>query len=223
MLGTGTAQRGTATAGRPALVGKQFDARVTRIADGDSVDIIPVSESQPIRVRLEGIDAPELGEAFSREAMARLRTLLFDQRVRIAGRDLDRYGRLVARVSRGDADASVHLVRAGLACHAFAYDATLAREEAAARTAGAGFWAANVRKPACVTNTAFSARRKDAGPPAGASAVVPAGPFRGNTSSRVYHASTCPNFTCRNCTQLFASEADAKSAGYRPASDCMKP
>jgi micrococcal nuclease len=220
MLSTGSAQRSAAATGRPDLVGKQFDARVTRVADGDSLDVIPVSESQPIRVRLEGIDAPELGEAFSREAMARLRTLLFDRRVRVAGRDLDRYGRLVARVSRGDADASVQLVRAGLACHAYAFDAALAREEEAARGAEAGFWAANARKPACVTTTAFSARRKDSGPPA--RATVPAGPFRGNTSSRVYHASTCPNFTCRNCTQVFASEADAKAVGFRPANDCLK-
>ncbi|HUE86995.1 MAG TPA: thermonuclease family protein [Vicinamibacterales bacterium] len=158
MLSVAAAQRGAATTGRRDLVGKQFDARVSRVADGDTLDAIPTGESRPIRIRLEGVDAPEQGEVFAREALALLRTLVFDQRVRVRGRDVDRYGRLVARVLHGEADASVHLVRAGLACHAYAYDAALAREESQARRAGIGFWAAAAKKPACVTRTAFSAR-----------------------------------------------------------------
>jgi endonuclease YncB( thermonuclease family) len=215
-------QRETAGLPRADLVGKQFDARVTRIADGDTVEAIPVGESRPIRIRLEGVDAPEQGEAFDREALALLRTLLLGQRVNVRGRDLDRYGRLVARLLRGDVDASTRLVRAGLACHAYARDEALAREEAAARSAGTGFWAPRARKPACVTSTAFSARRNQNGPPEGARANAPPGPFHGNTSSLVYHASTCPNYRCRNCTQVFASEAAAKAAGFRPANDCLK-
>lgn len=218
-LGAAAEQRSVATTGRQDLVGKPFDATVTRVGDGDTLDAVPVGESRAIRIRLEGIDAPEQGEAFGREAMALVRKLLFDQRVRVHGRELDRYGRLVARVVRGDADASVHLVRGGLACHAYAYDAALAREEAEARKAGVGFWAAVARKPACVTSTAFS--RKEGGP------VVPAmnvsTSFRGNVDSRVYHAPHCSNYTCRHCTQVFASEAAAKAAGFRPARDCLKP
>jgi micrococcal nuclease len=229
MLGTATAQRSSATTGRQDLVGKQFDAIVSRVGDGDTLDAVPVGESRSIRMRLEGVDAPEQGEAFGREAMGVLRTLLVDQRVRVHGRDLDRYGRLIARIVRGDVDASVRLVRAGLACHAYAYDALLAEEEAQARRAGTGFWAASARKPACVTDTAFSARQQR--PPAAredTSSIAPAprppaATFRGNVSSHVYHAPSCPNYTCRNCTQVFATEAAAKAAGYRPASDCLKP
>lgn len=144
------AQRNRSAVGRRDLVGKQFDARVVRVADGDTLDAIPAGESQQIRIRLQGIDAPELGEVFSREAQTLLRTLVFDQRVRIEGKDLDRYGRLVARVWAGK-DASVELLRAGLACHAYARDEALSREERQARTAGRGFWAAAAKKPACVS------------------------------------------------------------------------
>ena len=135
-----TAQRDAAGPPRQDLVGRHIEARVVRIADGDTLEAIPVGESRPIRIRLQGVDAPELGEVFSREAMALVRSLLFDQRVRVEGHDIDRYGRLIARMIRGDADASVHLVRAGLACHAYAYDAALARADHR-RARAVGFWA----------------------------------------------------------------------------------
>jgi endonuclease YncB( thermonuclease family) len=136
---------------RHDLIGQQIDARIVRIADGDTLEAIPAGESRRVRIRLQGVDAPELGEVFGRESMAYLRKLLSDQQVRVHGRDIDRYGRLVARVIVGGRDASVALLRAGLACHAYARDATLAREESQARAAGAGFWSQNAPKPRCTT------------------------------------------------------------------------
>lgn len=229
-----TAQRGAAGPPRQDLVGRHFEARVVRIADGDTLEAIPVGESRPIRIRLQGVDAPEIGEVFSREAMALVRSLLFDQRVRVEGHGIDRYGRLISRMIRGDADASVHLVRVGLACHAFAYDDALAREESQARAGRVGFWATSAKKPECVTRTAFSASSRNGfplAPPAppdrqrkGPAPSPPASSqFRGNTSSLVYHASSCPNFMCRNCSRVFTSEAEAKAAGFRPANDCLRP
>lgn len=199
------------------LVGATFDARVVSVIDGDTVDAVPAGEQRAIRIRLEGIDAPERGEAFSDRARTFARVLLFDQPVEIEGRDVDRYGRLVARVVAGGKDASLELVKAGLACHYTYYssDPLLARAQADARLAGQGFWAADASRPRCTL----------AGPPAAAgprSAATPAhGTFRGNTSSRVYHAPSCRNYTCRNCTRVFASQADAEAAGFRPARDCL--
>jgi len=80
-------------------VGKPFGAKVVYTADGDTLELIPDGEKAAIRIRLEGIDAPELGEAFSRDAQSFLRALVTNQRVRVEGRDVDRYGRLVARVA----------------------------------------------------------------------------------------------------------------------------
>jgi endonuclease YncB( thermonuclease family) len=135
---------------RRDLIGKQFDARVVRIGDGDTFEVLRPGETRRLRIRLEGVDAPELSEVFGRESTAFLRRLVFDRVVRIIGRDMDRYGRLVARVLVDDRDASTALLRAGLACHAYARDAALAHEEAQARAAGVGFWSRSAQKPRCV-------------------------------------------------------------------------
>lgn len=221
-FGFPSAQRGTATVPRHDLVGKQFEARVVRVADGDTLEAIPAGESRAIRIRLQGVDAPELGEVFSREALGFLRMLLFEQRVRVQGRDVDRYDRLVARVALGSSDASIELLRAGLACHAFVRDVTLATEEALARQSGRGFWAPTSKKPACALRQATrDAGRPDVAQPPTAQPRIAAG-YRGNVSSGLYHATWCPNFNCRNCTRVFTTEAEARAAGFRPAADCAK-
>ena len=154
-LGVAQAQRDSTAPPRRDLLGKQFEARVTRVADGDTLEATAAGDSRTLRIRLQGIDAPELGEAFSREAQTLLRTLVAAKSVRVSVADIDRYGRLVARVTAAGTDASVALVRAGLACHAYARDAALAREESQARARRIGFWAASAAKPLCVTRTSF--------------------------------------------------------------------
>ena len=52
-------------------------------------------------------------------------------------------------------------------------------------------------------------------------APTAAGPFFGNVRSRVYHAKTCRNATCRNCTREFKTQVEAEAAGFRPAGDCV--
>ena len=198
-----------------ALIGTRFEARIVSIVDGDTVDAVPLGSKGTIRIRLHGIDAPERGEPFSSAATKSTRVLLFDQRVTIEGRDVDRYGRLVARVSvRGD-DASTALLTAGLACHYVKYssDVTLANAEAEARRHGRGFWGRGADKPRCTTMALQATEPKGTG----------GGPviFHGNTSSRVYHSPSCRNYKCRNCTQAFHSEADARAAGFSPAGDCL--
>lgn len=47
-----------------------------------------------------------------------------------------------------------------------------------------------------------------------------AGLFRGNVQSRVYHNATCRYFTCKNCTVVFTSAAEAQKAGFRPCRIC---
>jgi endonuclease YncB( thermonuclease family) len=136
---------------RRDLVGKTFDARVVRVGDGDTFEVQLPREGRRLRIRLLGVDAPEQGEVFGRESTTFLRTLLANHTVRIDGRDMDRYGRLVARVTVNGQDASTMLVRAGLACHAYARDAALQREESSARAAGAGFWGKTGPRPRCVS------------------------------------------------------------------------
>jgi micrococcal nuclease len=201
------------------LVGIRFNARVISVSDGDTVDAIPEGEARAVRVRLDGVDAPERGEPFSQQARSFIRVLLFEQTAQAAGRDVDRYGRLVARLNVAGKDTSLEVVRAGLACHYTDYsaDPLLARAEIEARNAGRGFWAKGAQRPACATREgvalgARASRQRDRPASTG---------FNANTASGVYHASWCRNFRCRNCTRSFAAEAEAKAAGFHPAGDCL--
>lgn len=136
---------------RRDLIGRQFEARVVRVGDGDTFEVQLNGEIRRLRIRLQGVDAPELNEVFGRESTGFLRKLLADRVVRIDGRDMDRYGRLVARVTVNGEDVSTVLIRAGLACHAYVRDQALEREEGAARTVGAGFWAKGTPRPRCAS------------------------------------------------------------------------
>jgi hypothetical protein len=118
------------------------------------------------------------------------------------------------------------LVKAGLACHRFARDAQLAAAEAQARAAGAGFWAASAAKPQCVALAAGGRRGeppRSSGPGGSATTTRASGMLHGNVSTRLYHTAACPNFNCRNCTKVFATEAEAQAAGFKPAGDCARP
>jgi len=137
------------------LVGQSVSGTVMAVTDGDSVRIRLDGVSQTIRVRLEGIDAPETGEPFSGQARNAARVLIFRKRVLVKATDVDSYDRLVARVIVDGRDASIELLQAGLACHftRFENDAALAKAQLDAITSGRGFWAADAQKPRCVQFT----------------------------------------------------------------------
>jgi len=123
------------------------DATVRRVIDGDTIE---VASPPGTRIRLIGVDTPERGACFSREATAHTSTLLpVDQRVRLAydvGRT-DRFGRTLAYVYRLADGLFVNL---GLARDGFAMQLSVApnvrhAEEfgqavAEARNARRGLW-----------------------------------------------------------------------------------
>ena len=95
-----------------------------------------------IKVRLHGIDCPEIGQDFGSRAKAFTSELVFGQVVKVVPWDTDRYGRTVADVILADGRILNHeLVRAGLSWwyRKYAPDiGTLAELEAAARDAKRG-------------------------------------------------------------------------------------
>ena len=101
---------------RPSdLVNKNFVAEVTRVADGDTVEVL-IPPARTVRVRLHGVDTPEAKEPFSTQARTFTRVLMFGRRVTVVGKDVDRYDRLVARIAVDNADASESIIAAGLGC-----------------------------------------------------------------------------------------------------------
>lgn len=117
-----------------------------RAADGDSL------VHGAVRIRLEGIDAPELGQtcrragadyACGREAQAALARLVAGRNVSCRSAGHDRYDRLLARCTAGGVDLNRAMVEAGWA---MAYG-DYGREEDAARRAGRGLWAGSFERP----------------------------------------------------------------------------
>ena len=134
------------------LVGQRVTAEVVGVADGDTITVRIPQRRQTVRVRVHGIDTPERGEPFSTRARNFTRVTVFSRQVVVEGRDVDQYGRLVARIRIGATDLSVALLEAGLACHyrRFSSDPLLETAERRARAAGVGFWAPGADKPRCV-------------------------------------------------------------------------
>lgn len=132
----------------PQLPGKMPGEKIiygkaVRIADGDTFTLL-TDDKQNIRIRLNGIDAPEKTQPFFQVSRERLATLLNNHRIRIMVTGSDRYGRLLADVFVPGNDSSVNLrlVAAGLAWHFIRYssDPVLAQAETQARVRQLGLW-----------------------------------------------------------------------------------
>lgn len=119
---------------------KTVTGKVVSITDGDTLTVL--ADRQQIKVRLEGIDAPEKGQPFGDKARQELGRLVFGKAVKVQTTGKDRYGRTLGRVFVGETDVNVHLVRQGLAWwyRKYSDDPKLKAAEEAARRARRGLW-----------------------------------------------------------------------------------
>lgn len=115
-------------------------------ADGDSLAI------GDQRMRLRGIDAPELRQSCERDGAAwacgqaardALQRLVGSAGTECGGSEADQYGRLLVVCRGGGLDINGEMVRTGMAVSYGDYS----REEAAARTQKAGLWAGTFERP----------------------------------------------------------------------------
>ena len=100
----------------PVAQAEQF--RVVAVSDGDTLTIEPLQGGNRAKVRLHGIDAPELRQPYGQAAKAfTLNTVLFKViDVRPTPQGTDRYGRIVAIVEiPGAGILQELLLEAGLA------------------------------------------------------------------------------------------------------------
>ena len=90
-------------------------AWVSWVMDGDTVLLVKPGQAEPVKLRVEAIDAPEIcqpgGEA-SRDAMIRL---ALRKSVQVDERGHAHYGRQVARLSIDGIDLGAEMVRTGMA------------------------------------------------------------------------------------------------------------
>jgi micrococcal nuclease len=127
-------------ASKPAV--HDITGKVVSVHDGDTVTVLVGGRQH--KIRLNGIDAPELSQDYGRRSRQLLASLCFGKIVRVRVVDIDRYGREVGDVFLGDSAVNAEMVRAGLAWHYKQYstDPALAALEVDARAAKRGLWAA---------------------------------------------------------------------------------
>ncbi len=140
---------------QPAFSNEIIPGLIVGVADGDTVTLL-TQDKQQVKIRVQGIDAPERSQAFgqvSRQAMAKA---VFQKNVEAHCSSTDRYGRKICTVNVNGVDAGLQLVNQGLAWHYKQYEreqtaqdrATYAYAEESARARGYGLWSeANPQAP----------------------------------------------------------------------------
>jgi micrococcal nuclease len=121
-----------------------YYAKVIGIHDGDSITVLNESNLQ-IKIRLDGIDCPELKQDFGTKARQYTSTLCFNKQVIIKKTGTDRYGRTLALVYVGRLCLNTELVRVGLAWHYKKYnkEEIYSKFEKHARLNKMGLWSHN--------------------------------------------------------------------------------
>lgn len=125
-----------------------FTGKVISVADGDTITVL--LDNSPTRIRLYGIDCPEVAhksgdvtQPFGSKAKEFTKELCAGTQVKVIEKDKDRYGRIVAIVVLEDGRVlNEELLRNGFAWHYKKYDNTKewAKLEEEARSAKKGLW-----------------------------------------------------------------------------------
>jgi endonuclease YncB( thermonuclease family) len=120
-----------------------FSGPVVAVLDGDTIEVLHHTRAE--RIRLNGIDCPEKGQAFGTRAKQATSELVFGKEVTLQSHGKDKYGRTIADVLLPDGTNVDHaLVRDGWCWWYRKYapaDAVLEGLEKEARDAKKGLWA----------------------------------------------------------------------------------
>ena len=120
------------------------------VIDGDTIDI------SGIRIRLNGIDTPELGQTCringliwycGVESTEAMRHLTSGKTVTCIGNTKDQYGRLIANCFVGDTNLNATMVEVGLALAYRHYSLDYIAEENSARKGKKGLWSGEFVAP----------------------------------------------------------------------------
>lgn len=212
-----------------AACGRTTVSGSARVIDGDSLEIDGTS------IRIFGIDAFEGRQHCLRDgivwecgnaATAMMRNLVAARAITCTQRDIDNYGRTVARCSNGDTDIGAALVLAGLALAYVEYSDDYVNEESRARDAQAGSWAGEFTAPWAWRRNPVNpgaTRRPPLSRPADGRTDAGACRIKGNINRRgdhIYHVPGTPSYEQTKIDESlgerwFCSEGEAVSEGWR--------
>jgi endonuclease YncB( thermonuclease family) len=89
---------------------------VVGVSDGDSLTLLDAEKRQH-KIRLQGIDAPEMKQAYGQKSKESLSKLVYNKTIQVHWSKKDRFGRTVGQVMLGDIDICLEQVRRGMAWH----------------------------------------------------------------------------------------------------------
>lgn len=116
--------------------------RVETVHDADTVTCLD-EQGRPVKIRLQGIDAPEFDQPHGRSARDALASTISGRHVRVEGTAHDQHGRLLGTLFVENRNVNRELVAAGHAWvfDGFAPDPDLITAEEEARATRRGLWA----------------------------------------------------------------------------------
>lgn len=200
--------------GEPAVI-----VGLGRVVDGDTLDV------GSTRVRLEGIDAPEMaqtcqtatGESWDcgKKATAYLRSLAEQRNLACDRTGTDKYRRTLAVCYEDGINVNEAMVRAGLAWAFVRYSTQFVDVEAEARAQKIGVWQGPAEAPWDFRHSGLQVA---------AMAMPKSCSIKGNISSHghIYHLPDSPWYGSVKIDESrgerwFCSEDEARAAGWRPA------
>lgn len=92
-----------------------FSGLVIKVIDGDTIIVLDGAKKR--KVRLVGIDAPELKQNFGLKSKQELSGLIDRKRVKILSNSEDRYKRALGKVIYNNIDINLSLIKVGMAWH----------------------------------------------------------------------------------------------------------
>lgn len=122
-----------------------YTAQVVSVIDGDTLWVQPAGLGSKKKLRLLGIDAPEICQAGGRQSRAALKAMVWGQQLQVSEHGSDSYGRGLARLEVDGRDVAAEMVALGQAWSArpVGADRSYSQQEQAARRARLGLFAAD--------------------------------------------------------------------------------
>ena len=194
-------------------------------ADGDSLVV------GGKRVRLFGIDAPELAQSCTKQGIAwncgeqsrdNLAELVKGQTIYCQGQGVDQHARLVAVCSAGSVELNEAMVAYGWALAYREFSDAYVPAENRAKANGLGIWSSQFQNPAAyrlslLPTPPVSEPRAVSPFPRRVSTTSPVGcVIKGNRNRRgqwIYHLPGMPYYDQTRAEEMFCTEAEAQAAG----------
>jgi micrococcal nuclease len=125
----------------PPATETKLTLKVTSVHDGDTFTGVNESNQQ-VKVRLDAVDAPELGQPYGQASRKALGDKIFGKVVTVTTKKHDRYGRTIGHVLIEKRDINLELLEEGAVWHYEEYDHNkrLREAEQSARAAKKGLW-----------------------------------------------------------------------------------